>query len=101
MHRSSFSRVAALALAAAAVILFACDRLCTGAGRTATSLYHLGAAWMVDMVHRIPAPLASPHEPTGTANQRSWLVSAAAYQARRATKRAPAIEAAWRMCPST
>lgn len=101
MHRSSFSRVAALALAAAAVILFACDRLCTGAGRTATSLYHLGAAWMVDMVHRIPAPLASPHQPTGTANQRSWLVSAAAYQARQDVKPGLTIAPEWCPCPST
>jgi hypothetical protein len=94
MTRSPLSRLFAIALTAT-VALFA------GMVEVGASLYRMAGAWMLDKVHRMPAPMASPHEPTSTAHQRTWLIAPNAHQATMTIKRAPAIEPGWRMCPST
>lgn len=100
MYRT-ISRFASLALFAGMAIASVLNSAGSAIARSAVYLYELAGAWMFDAVKRMPAPMASPHEPADTATQRTWLIASTAYQARQDAKRTPAIERGWCMCPST
>lgn len=110
MQRSIVSRLSTLTLGAVMALAVAATDTAIGrafdtAGRIVVDLYRAGALALYAMVASIPAPipipLALPHEPEGTAHQRTWLVPGNAYAARMEAHDRVAIEPGWRMCPST
>jgi len=101
--RSTFTRLAAIGLAAFALAIEAMESWRDStAALIAKATSHI-AGWAMRAVQAIPAPMAPPgivHEPQCTAHQRMRMTVANAYK-RRMDKRPPAIEPGWRMCAST